>query len=179
MHNHDTAPECWRPVPHQPFTAAYAVSCLGAVRRTVPHPRNGWLRGPIKRQYNAYGYPCVRLSFGGLQSTKEIHRMVGLAFLPDRSGDQTDVRHLDGTKDNCAVTNLAWGTHRENGQDTVAHGRTTQGITNRHARFTADVVRAIRAEAQAGETQRGLARKYGTTPSHISNIVHRQRWRHI
>jgi hypothetical protein len=179
MHIHDTAPECWRPVPYPPFAEAYAVSCLGNVRRIAPHPGNGWVRGLLKRQSNARGYPCVALSFSGRRGTREIHRMVALAFLTERTELQTDVRHLDGDPSNCAADNLAWGTHRENGQDAIRHGRTTQGVKNHHARFTDDIIRSIRADAQAGDSQSALMRRYGTTSSHISNIVNRKSWRHI
>lgn len=47
------------------------------------------------------------------------------------------------------------------------------------AKFTVDDIRNIRAKRGAGATLAELAAEYDSSPSYISNIVHRRRWANI
>ena len=44
------------------------------------------------------------------------------------------------------------------------------------AKFTADDIRCIRRKKEEGVTLVAIAKEYNTSPSYISNIVHRRRW---
>ena len=42
------------------------------------------------------------------------------------------VRHLDGDKENCRVSNLEWGTNKDNVEDAVHHSRLHKVRSLRH-----------------------------------------------
>lgn len=54
-----------------------------------------------------------------------------------------------------------------------------RGENHPNARLTEDDVRAIRARAAGGETQRTIAASYGITQSTAWAVIRRTTWRHI
>jgi hypothetical protein len=96
----------WRPIPGHP---SYEVSDQGDVRH---HGRI--LRGHISPR----GYREVNVD----NRPDFVHRFVARAFLgPKPLGHE--VRHLNDTKTDDRVENLAYGTHTDNQRDRVANGR--------------------------------------------------------
>ena len=73
---------------------------------------------------------------------------------------------------------LELGTRFDNNRDAVERGRNAFGERSASAKLTDSQVREIR-ESAARVGQSNLARKYSVSPSTISEIVHRKRWRHI
>lgn len=108
--------EEWRRVPGYEHT--YAVSSLGRIySRPRPTTAGGILRGSIDN----HGYRRVALVQGGKQVTRRTHVLVMLAFVgPPPAG--MEILHMDGDKANPRLDNLRYGTHQENGIDTVRHG---------------------------------------------------------
>jgi hypothetical protein len=108
--------EQWRPIPG--YERTYAVSSLG---RIYSHPRPTTSGGVLKGSIDSYGYRRVALVQDGKQRTRRVHVLVMLAFRgPAPAG--MEIRHLDGDKLNPRLGNLEYGTHQQNGMDTVAHG---------------------------------------------------------
>lgn len=172
--------ECWRPVPYAPFDRVYAVSCRGRVKRSILYRNSNRATGGIlKRHYDDHGYARATMTANGRRKNAAVHKMVALAFLSPPAPGQTDARHLNGNPRDCTVANLAWGTHRENGQDMVNHDRSTRGARNRHAKLTDDIIRTIRADAARGELRQEIAAHYGITPSNVGYIVARKTWKHV
>jgi Mor family transcriptional regulator len=56
--------------------------------------------------------------------------------------------------------------------------RSTYHERNPRAKFTFEIVQAIRDEHSQGETVKVLARKYGMSESNVGAIIHNQLWRH-
>lgn len=108
-----SAAEEWRPVPGWPD---YSVSNLG---RVVSHKRreDRELVGGLVN-----GYRRVIVTAPGERKYVAVHRLVVLAFVGPVP-DGLEVRHLDGDPLNNDLSNLAVGTHAENMQDRLAHGR--------------------------------------------------------
>lgn len=106
--------EEWRPVPGWP---GYEVSDLGRVlsrRRRTPR----LLRPSTTR----HGYQRVSLSVVTREKGFLVHQLVLSAFAgPCPKGKET--RHLDGDPSNNRLSNLAYGTARENGRDRAWHRR--------------------------------------------------------
>lgn len=108
--------EQWRSITSEPN---YEVSDLGRVRRA--RPGSSTHAGKILRSSLSHGYPQVTLFHGGVQSTRKIHALVAEAFLGPRPEGQ-QVRHLNGTRSDPRLVNLAYGPASDNQQDSVAHG---------------------------------------------------------
>lgn len=111
--------EQWRPIPGSP---GYEVSDLGRVvsyRRTRPVILKPWV--------TPKGYHFVRLWSTALDSSPlAVHRLVMRTFI-GAPPEGLEVRHLDGNADNNALSNLAYGTHLENVQDSIRHGTHPNG----------------------------------------------------
>jgi HNH endonuclease/NUMOD4 motif len=102
----DDEPERWLPVPD--YEDLYLVSSLGRIRSL---PRNTTSGRIMKFQPHK----------DGVQVKRAVHIIVARAFLgPPPEGQE--VRHKDGNPPNCAVTNLHYGTHRDNMLDKQEHG---------------------------------------------------------
>jgi hypothetical protein len=74
--------------------------------------------------------------------TMQVHQLVMLAFVgPQPAGSQ--VRHLDGNPLNNALSNLCYGTPKENGEDAARHG-SLAGENNAAAKITWAIAAKIR-----------------------------------
>lgn len=68
-----------------------------------------------------YGHLQINMCYNGMRTNVPVHRMVAEMFIPNPYNLPV-VRHLDGDPANNAVWNLAWGTQRDNYEDSVRHG---------------------------------------------------------
>jgi len=135
------------------------------------------------------GYARVNLFVGGPRQKSPqprrksldwcVHRLVLETFVGPRPQGMV-CRHLDGDPNNNALSNLCWGTYRENSEDKLRHGRSNRGSQHARAKLTEEQVRSIRAEVTpARGSQAALARKYGVSIMTINNVVHRRSWAHL
>ena len=67
-----------------------------------------------KRGYYAF---TIYDSFGK-RKQKALHQLLAMAFIPNPSNYEV-VRHLDDNKENNSLSNLKWGTIRENIEDAI------------------------------------------------------------
>lgn len=124
--------------PHSPLhpravvsVPGYAVTSDGRVFSVAWNWR-GYGRRELAQCINQDGYPYVRLQErGGKRRLIPVHRLVADAFLPPRPSLNHETRHLNGNPRDNRVSNLAWGTKKENAADKERHGRTSRG--ERHA----------------------------------------------
>jgi hypothetical protein len=94
----------------------YSISNLGNVKNN----KTGLV---LKQHLNTKGYKKVNLN----NKTKEVHRLVGLAFIPNPENKRC-VDHIDTNKTNNNMSNLRWATMDENGHNTPITKRNTSGI---------------------------------------------------
>ena len=106
------------------------------------------------------------------------HKMICEAFHGPPPSPAHVVRHLDGVRTNNAPSNLAWGTHRENCDDAVAHGSIKGTRNGRHRLTEADVIE-IRRLRTKGVTGPELAGKYGVSLSTIYMAARANSWSHL
>lgn len=84
------------------------------------------LRGYITRT----GYHRVNLRRAG--TSHYIHRLIAVTFLnPPADFQELQVRHMDGDKQNNAVSNLRWGTCEMNIEDREHHKRIAVELTTK------------------------------------------------
>ena len=83
-----------------------------------------------------------------------------------------EVRHLDGNRANPALSNLTYGTPRENAHDRIAHGTMLYGERSPHSKWSdAEVAAAIDLYLAGGITQEAVGKLYGTSQQVVSRWI--------
>ncbi len=120
--------ELWTSIPG--YDGFYEISTYGNVRsltRFVPYGRHKGMtyKGKDLTLFITNSYPSVKLSKAGLTKTIYVHELVLLAFEGDRpaSSERSEIRHLDGDKLNNKLSNLKYGTTKENAADRKLHSQ--------------------------------------------------------
>lgn len=119
------------------------------------------------------------LNVGGRQY--KIHRLVLETFVgPCPNGMES--RHFNDIKHDNRLSNLRWGTHLENTDDSKRNGgnarRGGKGSKNGNARLTAAEVLEIRA-AFAKESQAETAKRFGLSNGMVVKIQLGDAWKHL
>ena len=161
LHHHE-CPECALVGPVE-FIPGYKASACGAIWGS------GKTRGRAFRKMRSTagrsGYLWVQVRKEGRNTKVSIHRVVAEVFLVRSPGAQ--VRHLDGDPHNNAVSNLRWGTARENAADRDAHGTTARGERNGQARHANEEVALAREMLAGGASQREVAEAFSCSQSTV------------
>jgi hypothetical protein len=130
--------------------------------------------GLIKRKYNICkdGYKRIRLIKDG--ATLRLHREVLKAF--DRFPKEGEIcRHLDGNPLNNHISNLKWGTHKENSMDCLKHGRNVfqkmWGEKSPVVKFSDIEIEDIKKRRKEGATYKEIMGVYDISKSHVSYII--------
>lgn len=113
--------EQWKTIKDYPM---YEVSTEGRVRSNN-NPKNPKL---LKQGTNIGGYKTVALvkeKNSGKSYTKQVHRLVAEAFIPNLEG-KPFIDHIDTNPENNNVTNLRWCTTEENSNNPLTKARVTQ-----------------------------------------------------
>lgn len=107
----------------------YEVSDLGRVRSLLA-PRGWVLKVPKILKQHPWGYKMrylrIVLSRDYKLDNRYVHELVLTTFV-DPCPKGMECRHWDGNPTNNALSNLLWGTPKENGQDRVRHGTSRLG----------------------------------------------------
>ena len=151
----------WRPV----SGTRYLVSDDGQLR----HADTDQCR---KLQRRGNGYVYCNFWRNRKLTLATVHSLVAEAFLGPRPlGAQ--VRHLDGNRGNNHISNLAYGSAKENAADRELHGNTMRGQRNGNSVISdadVDFIRLLYARGCA--SQDALAALFKTSQAQIHNIVH-------
>lgn len=176
--------ESWKPTPG--YEGFYEVSDLGSVRsvdRTIitSDGQHQFFRG---RQLSGYstclGYRKVKLATGQRGTRREVfvHRLVGLAFLPNPNGAPY-INHIDNNPGNNSADNLEWCTQQENLAHARKQGRMPdnywKGRRSPAAILDDSTVAEIRAAyAGGGWSWERLGLKYGVSKRAIGRLIKRE-----
>lgn len=162
--------EIWKSVPSLP---AYEASSFGRVRSVpfqVPLPNGGlrWYGG--KETLGVWRADTQRYAITYRGKNYKVARMVCEAFHGEAPRGAVCM-HLDENSRNNRPENLSWGTQQEN---LNAPGFIERCRTSRVRAWNGNVLpdTAIRdIRARSGEVKAQLAREYGVSACHISNII--------
>jgi HNH endonuclease/NUMOD4 motif len=166
--------ERWRPIAG---FAHYDVSDCGRVRSWLNPGRNGIRRSPVIRALvpDKEGYLTVTLRRDGKNFCCKVHRLVLIAFGgPCPAGKE--VRHRNGIPNDNRLSNLLWGTRREQFEDQVVHGTDTRGERNGQAKLTYKQAEDIRRMLASGARAGSIAVDVGVSQATVSRIKHGLRY---
>lgn len=178
--------EVWKDIPN--FEDIYQVSTHGRIKRITngPSTYSGRL---LKPTIHHSGYMEVSLCKNGKQyKSLRIHMLVLITFVGKRPNKQ-ECRHLNGNRHNNMLSNLTWGTHKENMQDRINHGRciVPRGSSHNLAKLTETQVVEIKKllgstlknKHNKGLTLKEIAQQYGVSIPTISYIKTGKTWKHV
>ena len=106
--------EIWKSI--KGFRGKYKVSNRGRVARITKAKSLRCLKGKL----NNKGYLRVGLVKNHKLHSFRVHRLVGLAFIPNPL-NKPQINHKDGNKLNNRVDNLEWVTNEENYEHAIKH----------------------------------------------------------
>jgi hypothetical protein len=170
--------EIWLPI--RDYEGYYEVSNCGRVRalaRTIIFV-NGYSRRFAARDISTNalvsGYRSCALWRDNVGERVLVHRLVLEAFVgPAPFG--WECRHKNGDRLNATLSNLCWGTSKENGEDRVAHGMQARHEQHGMAKLSKEDVSEIRVLLKT-KKQSEIARVFGVNPSVISRIKTGNAW---
>lgn len=170
--------EEWRTVPG---LTAYEVSSLGRVRRCLSG-HSTTVGRILTGSCDKDGYLEVHLSQKGRKSKRKVHRLVLEAFVgPKPKGLVT--RHLNGVRTDNRLSNLCYGTPKENTEDMERHGtsrgRFVAGERHRKSVLTGPEVKAIRVARQNGYTYASISKIYNIARETVAQVVRGETWKHV
>lgn len=168
-------PEEWRPVPG--YEGYYEASDHGRVRSLPGGRRKGGVLS-TKPPGGIREYTSVALYRDGIKTTHDLHTIIATTFLGTKPSPRHEVRHYDGDRSNNKITNLIWGTAKENGADRSRHG-SQSGSKNGYAKLTEEDVVRIRALVERGWSHVGTAATFHVHTSTVQRIMAGKRWQHF
>ena len=154
----------------------YFVTSYGRVFSTKLH--HGTQFRELELCMDSVGYPKVFFCHNGEPKGFRVHKLVTELFIgPCPEGQE--VRHLNGKRDDCRLTNLTYGTRSENHQDKVPHGTHNRGEQHNMVKLTKQDVIDIRKRLAEGEARTVVVEDYPVSYFTIRDIHQRNTWRHL
>jgi len=168
--------EIWKKIEGYP---AYEVSNLGKVRSWYNNKWGKAEKPKLLKPPSKDDRPKVVLVFAGRKKNMRIHKLVLNAFGPKRPTPKHECCHNDGNVCNNHISNLRWGTSKENAADMVKHGRSLYGSRNFNAKLTEKDIPEILKMKKDGALTSEIAQKFGMTFVSIWKIIKRETWKHV
>lgn len=136
--------------------------------------KNGYKK--LKNMLGKRGYFVINLK----QQLIFVHKLVLMTFIGPRP-DGMECRHLDGNKLNNNLSNLVWGTSKENHADRKLHGTNNihVGSKNPNAILNEEAVKLIKKDLAKNYLCTYIAKKFNVRPHVIQRIKNNHTWKHV
>lgn len=159
--------EVWREI--EVLGRTYRVSNLGGITNA-----DGSYKAKTPQRN---GYELVNFCAPGRRrKAVRIHVLVAEAFIGPRPPGKM-VRHLDDIKSHNNLSNLAYGTHKENSDDSRLNGTRAIGEVNGHSKLTNEAVVALR-QLRGLMPQTVISEWLGVTQDIVSKAQRGETWKH-
>mgnify|MGYP000558890756 FL=1 len=136
-----------------------------------------WFR--MKASKERSGYLSITIYKNSTAYKRRVQRLILEAFVGPPPSKMHQASHDNNVRDDCRLSNLRWDTPKGNMADRERHGTKLIGEKNPFSKLNDQAVIAIRAACAAGESQRSVAKRFGLSQTHVSEIHLRKRWKHI
>lgn len=158
----------------------YMVSNKGRViskGRTVfkSNGRNCKQRDRLLNTYSGDWYHGIVIAIDGLRLTKNVHRLVAEAFIPNPK-NLPEVNHINGIKSDNKVENLEWCTDLENKRHAIKVGLKPKVCISK---YTEEQIRRIRIMDGMGMSDREIGEIVGVNRRSVQTIRTGRQWSHI
>lgn len=172
--------EIWKDIPN--YEGFYEVSNLGRVYRLpyVTSEKGLKREGKIVNVYNNHkGYYQISLFKEGKRISTFVHRLVGMAFIPNPE-NKPQINHKNGIKTDNRVENLEWVTSSENQKHAVDTGLKPRlfGEKNPRATLTNKQVDEIKLLYNSGKKAKEIAELLKLSLEKVRSITSKSNWNH-
>jgi len=127
---------------------------------------------PIPR----YGYLQVTLSRDRKGYNKRVHNLMLETFVGPRPKGYVCRHFPDANGYNNKLSNLQWGTYKENGEDSIIQGKTTRGTKSHFAKLNEEKVIEIRKMINNDIPFKEIAKIFKISPTTIRDIDKKRSW---
>jgi hypothetical protein len=162
------------------FEGIYEVSTLGRVR-SLDRPQrvrgNGisLQKGQILKQWKQGSYMYCDLRKPGIRQKARVHVVVLETFNCSRP-DGMVACHNNGDSTDNRLSNLRWGTYKENSKDKILHGTHRYGELCGKSKLTEAQAIAI---LESAKSNREIAKDFGVCSATVSHIKTGRNWPHL
>ena len=135
----------------------------------------------LKPFRNPSGYYLVDISCDGLTYTRQLHRLIAIAFIPNPFNLDT-VNHIDGDKSNNSASNLEWMSIGDNVRHAWKNGlvQPRYGVDNPANVYTEDQIHKVCQMLEVGDMNyKKIAQECGVNVTLIYDIRLRGKWKQI
>ncbi len=142
----------------------------------------------LKSYKQKSGHLRLYLQKEGKAYKRYVHRLVLESFIGECPVNQ-ECRHKDGNPSNNKLSNLIWGTKKENFLDRKKHGVLIMGESHPGSKLTEEQVIEIRKLASEsnkkirkidkGGNYKEISKKFNVSPSAIVGIMRGSTWKHV
>lgn len=168
-------PEQWKEV-----YSGYEISSYGRIR-SWKNNHKGRRTAPklLSTRKDKDGYVISTIYINGKRKDKKVHRLVGIAFVPNPLNKKY-INHKDGIKDNNYYKNIEWSTMSENTKHAYTNGLASNKGESGPNVLTKEEVLEIRDRYKPRKvTMQKLADEYNVSRGQIFRIIKRINWTHI
>lgn len=145
------------------------VSCVGDWHQLKPtkHPTTG--------------YHVVSVHNQTSRRQCKVHCLVLIAFIGSRPAGMIGL-HADDNKDNNHLSNLRWGSHKDNAADRAINSiycGAKKGRLHHFAKLTDDDIREIRRLRSIGMFYNDIGKQFGVAMTLAWKICNGKNWQHV
>lgn len=164
-----------------PFAGSRSVIDPNVVRELKTFDRNAYLNGREREsrllgRTLRCGYRSVTLRRDGKQRVEYVHALVLLTFVGPRPTPNHEGLHENDIRDDNRLSNLRWGTPRDNADDRLAHGTVLRGESHPGAKTTAAIVGQVRELLARGYSDTAIGEALGIGRASVWQIRAGKQW---